>query len=210
MDRRTKIILLSIGSVILLAAVFWFIIWPLLKPVLPNISVKPQPPEIGTPNAPIQPSQNTPTDTPTSTPTFTYNPGEHPDAEKIAELSRRAGVFSEMSESGSSEKGFENLLFASQDVAPKLAEVIRTNRSAMQKQHPVEGLLYLTLARRLVEIPENQDIISGDTFGIRVQLQVQVKDGDKSSVEYRESSVTFTNVDGNWLLSGYVVKPYTP
>ena len=185
MDRRTKIILLSIGSVILLGVVFWFIIWPLLKPVLPQIK-KPQPPAVTEPNAPNPQTPGTATSgTKQTAPTFIYNPGDHPDAEKIAELSRRAGVFSERAESGSSENGFENLTITAQDASPKLAIIIRANQAAMQKAHPVKGPLYITIARRLVEIPENADVIKGDTFTVRVQMQVQVKDGNKSSVEYR-------------------------
>lgn len=209
MDRRTKIILLSIGSALLLGIVIWFVIWPLLKPVLPQIN-KPQPPEITEPNAQNPQTPTTPsTETPT-VPTFTYDPGEHPDAEKIAELSRRAGVFSETAESGSAENGFENLAVIAQQASPSLADALRAKRTEWQKLHPAQGTRYLTIARRLVEIPENRDVISGNTFTVRVQMQVQVKDAEKSSVEYRESTVTFTNVNDEWLFSGYDVKPYTP
>lgn len=208
MDRRSKIISLSIGSVILIAVVLWFIIWPLLKPVLPQVK-KAQPPEVAQPNVqnPQTPAQNT--ETPT-TPTFTYNPSDHPDAEKIAELSRRAGIFSETYESGSSEKQFDNLLLAAQDASPKLSERIRADREAKMKSYPAQGELYLTIARRLVEIPENKDVISGDTFHVRVQMQIQIKKGTVQTREYKEADVTFTNVDGEWLLSGYDIKPYNP
>jgi hypothetical protein len=209
MDRRTKIILLSIGSALLLAAMFWFVIWPLLKPVLPQAN-KPQPPELTEPNAPNPQTAGT-SQQPTSTaPTFIYNPGDHPDAEKIAELSRRAGVFSERAESGSSENGFENILLSAQDASPRLADQLKASRTAMQKQYPAEGPVYLTIARRLVEIPESKDVISRDTFNVRVQMQVQIREGGKTTVEYREATVVFTNVNGEWLLSGYSVKPYTP
>jgi hypothetical protein len=211
MDRRTKIILLSIGSVILLGVIIWLVIWPLLKPVLPTIR-KAQPPAIE------QPSAQNPQVTNSTTSegqgafdsSFTFDPGDYPDAEQIAELSRRAGVFSEMMESGSNENAFENIALSAEDASPNLAQKLLEKRTEMKASHPANGELYLTIAQRLVEIPEHEAVIGGDTFSVRVQMQVRVKFGDASTVEYRESIVTFTNVNGDFLLSGYEVGPFTP
>lgn len=208
MDRRTKLILLIIGSVLLLGAVIWFFIWPLLKPVLPSFK-KAQPPEVSQPNP-----QNVPVSQPSgddaTPPVFVYSPGDYPDMERIAELGRRAGVFAETIESGSNQKTFENMTLAGQGVTASLRAWLQTKRAEMQAKHPVDGPVYLTIAQRLVEIPEHEAVISGDTFTVKVQLQVSVKDGDASTVEYHEATVTFTDFDGDWLLSSYKIKPYTP
>jgi hypothetical protein len=209
MDRRTKIILLSIGSALLLAAVIWFFIWPLLKPVLPTIK-KSQPPAIAQPNAQNPQISNVPTDQTPVAPTFTFDPSDYPDIEQIAALNRRAGVFSETIESGSSEKEFDNITGSAYGASSKFVTFLGERRAQMRAAHPVDGPTYLTIARRLVEIPESEMVISGDTFVVRVQMQVRVKDGDTSTVEYREATVTFTNTDEGWLLSRYEVKPYTP
>src|SRR5512133_3884987 len=194
MDRRTKIILLSIGSALLLAAVIWFFIWPLLKPVLPTIK-KAQPPAIGQPNVQNPQIPNNPSDQTPVAPTFTFDPSDYPDVEQIAAMSRRAGVFSETIESGSNEKEFDNITGSASGATSKFVEFLKTKRSEMRAAHPIDGPTYLTIAQRLVEIPESEMVINGDTFSVRVQMQVRVKDGDTSTIEYREATVTFASSD---------------
>jgi len=213
MDRRTKIILLIIGSVILLALVIWFFVWPLLQPVLPTFS-KPQPPAIGEPQPPSTEIPNTTTPggaNGLNQDPLTVSPGsDNPDVQRIIELSRRAGVLSERAESGSSQGMFNNYADAALDASPELAKKFLAQQAELRKAHPETGPNYLTLARRLVEIPESRDTINGDTFLVRVQLQVQVTDNGKTSIEYREAAVRFDRRGGDWVIASYETKPFTP
>lgn len=211
MDRRTKFILLVIGSVLLLAAVLWFVVWPLLSPTFLKES-KPQPPAVGQPNAPSLNGGTEPSGTGNTQPSeVVLNPSDvHPDVLRIIELSRRAGVLAERVESGSSENGFENLITASLDVSPSLAQEFRAKQEALRSAYPSDGAPYLTVATRLVEIPERNDRIEGVQFNVRVQLQVQVKDAGKTSVEYREATVTFELQGSDYAAVGYRTAPFSP
>lgn len=214
MDRRTKFILLVIASVLLLGAVVWFIVLPLLRPVLPTPSAE-QPPALGTPNAPqFPPTGSTGTEggqggtggvVTLPTPTELT-----PDQQRILELSRQAGVLSERIESGSSANGFANIENAKIGVSVALASQLDALKADLLAAHPSTGATYLTIARRLVELPEHKDIIRGNTFSVRVQMQVQVQNAGVTSTEYRESTVTFAFQDGQWLAASYSIKPFTP
>lgn len=218
MDRRTKFILLIIGSLILLGVVFWFIVWPLLSPVLPE-SLKPQPPAITEPASPSTAvgngSENGGVEQGNGggqTGAFTFSPSaeSNPDIQRIIELSRRAGVLSERIESGSSENGFQNLSDAALNVSPTLAAKLRSERQALRDAYPASGPTYLTIARRLVEIPESATTIARDDFMVRVQMQVQVRDGDSESTEYRQSAVVFRRSGSEWITEDYSSEPFTP
>lgn len=215
MDRRTKVILLSIFSVILLAVVFWFLVWPILSPVLPTITKKAQPPAVGTPN-PANPDYGT-VQTGSSgaqggtvSNTVNFDPAStNPDILRIAELSRRAGVFAERMESGSSEAEFQNISDAILESSASLAVELRAQQSALRAKYKKDGAPYITIARRLVEIPESESLIEGDTFSVRVQMQVQTKDNGKTTVEYREATIVFTFENGDWIVKKYTVAPFT-
>lgn len=209
MDRRTKLILLIIGSLALFAAVGWFIVWPSLKPILPVAPA--QPPSQGKPNSPIFPT-SPPADTGTPTPTnggASFNPGDV-DAAAIAELSRRAGVLAELVESGSSQDGFRNLDDAQLNASPTLAAYFKAMQTNLRKQYPAAGKSYVTTARLLTAKPES-DVLAGKTaFSVTTQLQVQTRVDGKATTSYREAKVTFTNANDAWIVSGYTAKPFTP
>jgi hypothetical protein len=212
MDRRTKLILFIIASVLLLAAVLWFFVWPLLQPVLPSLS-KPQPPALGQPQPPSTeiPSGGQQGGTGSDSGAVTISPGSNnPDIQRIIELSRRAGVLAERAESGSSQGDFDNYADAALDASPELAKAFLAKQAEMRKAHPASGPSYLTIARRLVEIPESKDFIEDDTFTVRVQLQVEIDDAGKKTVEYREATVNFERQGGDWVIIGYDIKPFTP
>jgi hypothetical protein len=216
MDRRTKLILLVIGSLLLLGAVFWFVVWPLLSPVLPSRS--PQPPALGdiTPQGYDIEGQGTePSGEPgtgqAGTGDFTFSPGsENPDVQRILDLSRRAGVLSERAESGSNANGFRNYEDAALEVSPALSQTFLNMQADLRAKYAADGPPYLTIARRLVEIPESEARITGDSFDVRVQMQVEIRDNGVSSVEYRESTVTFRLQGSKWVADGYRVETFTP
>jgi hypothetical protein len=213
MDRRTRIIIFIIGTIILFGLVGWFIVWPTLKPVLPGVVLQPpalptnlKPPTV-TPTGSQNQQPNTPQ--PSGSGIATFQPVDNPDADTIAALARQAGVLAERVESGSSDTGFTNLNDAQLDVSPTLASTFQALQSDLRRAHPASGVSYVTVARRLVEKP-NADRITGPTFGVTVDLQVQVRDNGTVSSGYREAVVTFTQSGDNWLPSGYTAKPYTP
>lgn len=210
MDRRTKIILLAIGSVLLLVAVIWFVVWPLLKPVLPKIVKQPPAPQSAAPvvNVPSAPAE---TATPEGSGVFTYETYQaNPDIAAINEMKRRAGIVAERAESGSSANGFSNFEDAALDTTPKLTAALSARRAEMAAAHPKNGPLYLTIATRIVEIPENDAKIIGSAFTVRVQLRVDVRDGERQASEYREATVGFVLSGAQWRADTYEVKPYSP
>src|SRR3989338_1681910 len=217
MDRRTKFILFIVGAIILFGLVVWLIVLPTLAPLFPAKSVV-QPPILPSSLTPpvvqpgtSQPGGATPTGAPTApgVATFIPRPSANPDAEQIASLSSRAGILSERVESGSSANGFSNLDDAAIDVSPALADAFRSMKADLRKKYPVTDPTYFTIARRLLETPET-DTITGPTFKVAVQLQVQVREGDNTSTVYLESTVTFTKSGDTWIGSGYSTKPFTP
>ena len=211
MDRRQKFIILIIGSVLLLGAVIWFFVWPLLQPVLPDV-IKPQPPALDDPNPPtIQTGTETEGQQQEgSLDPFTINPKENPDAQRIIELSRRAGALSELVESGSNENSFSNYTDALLSVDASLAQKLRQMQASLRSAHPKDGERYITIARRLVEIPEHPSIIQNDTFEVQVQMQVQTQSGAESSTSYLQSIVTFERRGSEWVTADYEVEPFTP
>lgn len=220
MDRRTKFILLVIGAVSLFGLVVWLIVWPTLAPLFPG---KPpaQPPGL--------PSELTPpTVTPGTTPSagtpplasggaapgsgvVSFEPGSGVSAEAqlMLELARRAGALSERMESGSSADGFTNLDDAALDASPGLAAAFRAMKSDLQKKYPATGPTYLTIARRLTETPLESSL-TGATFKVMVQLQIQVQKAGQTSTIYREATVAFTKTGDAWIASGYETKAFTP
>ncbi|MBE7525005.1 hypothetical protein HS096_01235 [candidate division WWE3 bacterium] len=215
MDRRTKFILLVIASILLLGAVIWLIVIPTLRPVLPIPSAE-QPPALGTPGAPqfqINGTEGTESQNGAGGAGVVTVPAQTAltsDQQRILDLSRQAGILSERIESGSSANGFENLDNAKVGVSASLVLQLDAMKERLLSAHPPTGQTYLTIATRLVEIPENPDIIRGDAFSVRVQMQVQIRDGGQTSTEYRESTVTFGFQGGKWLATAYDVKPFTP
>ncbi|MFA5130145.1 MAG: hypothetical protein WC477_04495 [Patescibacteria group bacterium] len=208
MDRRTKIILLSIGSVILLGAILWFFVWPLLQPELQKARA-PQPPEIGQQNPPAINNGSSPSGQ-TNTPSGNIKPSEvNPDLLQIEAMSRRAGVLAERVESGTSGQEFKNLNDATLDASPDLIKLFDAKRKELMKQHPVNGSVYSTIARALVEIPEAQ-VLQTDVFHIRVQMQVQTNNNGNASVGYLEATVTYKRQGANWLAVDYSSAPYQP
>lgn len=215
MDRRVKFILLILVSLAMFALVGWFIVWPTIRPLIQRTFPPAQPPALptsGTPQAfnPTTPSGEGGTPTVSGGGVITFDPGATgPDAGIITELSRRAGVLAERVESGSSQEGFANLDDAQLDASPSLKAQFEALQSTLRKQHPFAGAIYVTSARRLKEIPSASSI-SGSTFNVDVQLQVQVRSGDATTTDYRLATVTFTQSGQDWLTSGYSVKPFTP
>ncbi|HWQ99420.1 MAG TPA: hypothetical protein VN397_01070 [Candidatus Methylomirabilis sp.] len=217
MDRRTKFILLIIGSIILFGLVIWLIVFPTLAPLFP---AKPslQPPSLPTEGTPpvIQPGQpkppgaTTPGPAPSGVSSFTPTAAANPEQQLILELSRRAGVLAERVESGSSGDGFTNLDDAALDASPSLASKLQQMKTDLQKQYPAAGSTHLTIARRLLEAPESEVSISGPTFKVAVQLQIQTQDAGAVSSAYREATVTFTKSGDAWIASGYETKAFTP
>jgi hypothetical protein len=202
----------------MLAAVFWFIVWPLIQPALPE-GRSPQPPALGdiTPQGydidqqeGDEPSVET-GDQGGTDGTFTFSPGNvNPDIQRILELSRRAGVLSERAESGSNANGFLNYSDAALEASPSLSSKFLDMQSGLQSKYDKSGPSYLTIARRLVEIPESKTRITDDTFDVRVQMQVEILDNGVSTVEYRESTVTFLRQGAKWVANDYSVKTFTP
>jgi len=213
MDRRTKFILLVLASIILLAAVFYFIVWPLLKPVIPGLAPA-QPPAAPAPRSPVVNVQGgTPGGATGTVPVvggLEVIPERTPDQLRIAELKSRAGILSERVESGSSANEFQNYEDAALDVGASIAEKFRTMRESLVAAHPSTGPTYFTIARRLIEIPENENIISGSRFVVRVQMQVQVHETGTERTEYHESTVTFSLTGSAWVVTDYSVQPFTP
>ncbi len=218
MDRRTKFILLIIGAVILFGLVIWLIVWPTLAPLFPSKPVA-QPPALPSELAPptVQPGgtqsaggANGAAPAPGSG-VVSFEPGAAVSAEAqlILEISRRAGALSERVESGSSADGFTNLDDAALDASPGLAATFRAMKSDLQKKYPPTGPTRITIARRLVETPLDSSL-SGSTFKVAVQLQIQVQDAGQTSTVYREATVTFTKSGDAWIASGYETKAFTP
>ncbi len=212
MDRRQKIILLIIGSIILLGLVIWFVVWPLLKPVLPSAIT--QPPKV-TPHAPVvnvpkNPDQNA-NGSSTAPGQFTYQTYEqNPDIATINEMKRRAGIVAERAESGSNADGFTNYTDAAYNTSPKLQSAFAAKAADMQKAHPKSGASYYTIAKLLVATPENDLKISGKSFNVVVRLQVDVRDNGKQSTQYREATISFVLSGAQWVPDTYDVKPFTP
>lgn len=212
MDRRQKVIFLAIGSLLLLGVVLYFFVWPLLKPVLPEI--KPQPPALDDPNPPANVVENTNTGTggvgQDPLDPFTITPSSNPDAQRIIELSRKAGALSERIESGSNENGFSNLNEAAIDLDAALAQKLLQKQAELRSTYPETGATYQTIANRLVEIPEDSYIIQGDTFEVRVQMQVQSYLNGQENTQYMESVVLFERRGGEWVAVDYTVEPFNP
>jgi hypothetical protein len=211
MDRRTKFILLVIFSILLLGLVFWFIIYPLIRPAIQE-AIKAQPPS---PTAPQSPVVSIPGGQEPGAAPGTNGPGPgavevtpelSPDEQRIIELSRIAGILSERILSGSSADGFSNYDDAALDVASVLAEKLRTLQAEMRNLHPASGATYLTVARRLREVPEDAKVIRRDTFVVRVELQVQIEDAGVLTVEMRETTFTFTRQGSKWLATDFSEK----
>jgi len=207
MDRRTKLILLILGSVILLGAVLWFFVWPLVQPEIQQAR-KAQPPALTEPNPQAintgAPSEGTNANNPSPQ---DYKPTEiNPDLLQIADMSRRASVLAERIESGSNEESFRNLNDAALDASSKLAAALEAKRLALVKQHPASGPAFSTQARALAQLPESE-VIQEDTFHITVQLQVRTIDNGTSSVGYLESIVTYQRTGANWNAVDYSSAP---
>lgn len=210
MSRRTKLILFIVGTLVLFGLVGWFIVWPTLKPLLPAAqppalpgNITPQGGTGGTGATQQQPGGTQPQAV------AAFQPSTSPDAEVIADLSRRAGVLAERVESGSSENGFANLDDAQLGVSPGLAETFRSMQTELRTAHPASGPSYITVARGLTAIPE-ADVISGSSFRISVQLQMQIRDDGNTSTSYREATVTFVKSGDTWIASAYGAKPFAP
>ena len=227
MDRRTKFILLVIASLLLFAAVGWFIVWPTIAPLFPRdtssgpVAQPPVLPDIGSPQTPPIGNTGNGGDTGSSGSlgtgpggAATFTPSDSPDAAIIATLARRAGVLAERVESGASSDGFANLTDAQLDVSSALAAQFRLRQAEMRGRYPSTGALYLTTARRLTAQGEG-DVITGAVFRVAVQLQVTTRDMAQSSdqqqqTSYRQATVTFTNNDTAWIASGYASESFTP
>jgi hypothetical protein len=209
MERRTRIFFFILLTVVLFGLVGWFIVWPTIKPLLPADFMARQPPALPAPNPPVVPVDSSSGTTPSGDGVATFDPTPSPDAFIIASLERRAGVLAERVESGSSEDGFTNYDDASLDASPTLAEYFQSLKRDMRKAHPAAGASYVVTARRLVEQGES-DSIADTTFNVRVQLQASVRSSGSVSTEYREATITFTQVGSDWIASRYTVKPYLP
>lgn len=218
MDRRTKFILLIAGAIVLFGLVVWFIVVPTLAPLFP---AKPPPSAGQPPGLPgeLKPPETTP-GTQARAPgapsapggavvAFEPAPSLSGEEQRKLELARRAGALSERVESGSSANGFTNLDDAALDASPALTQKFRQMKTDLQKQHPAAGPLYLTIARRLLEKPEDAGL-AGPTFKVTVQLQIQTQNAVTASTLYREATVTFTKSGEKWIASGYEAKAFSP
>jgi hypothetical protein len=227
MDRSTKLILLVIASILLFAAVGWFIVWPTIAPLFPQSGsgAAAQPPSLPTNGSPQTPNIGNlggPEDSGAAqgsaaaggSSAASFVPSQNPDTEVIAALVRRAGVLAERVESGASSDGFTNLADAQLDVSPSLASQFSALQKMLQARYPKTGALYLTTARRLAAQGES-DAIRSATFQVTVQLQLITRDmaqaeGSREVSSYREATVIFTNNGTEWIASGYAAKPFTP
>jgi hypothetical protein len=222
MDRRTKFILLMAGSLLLVAAVGWFIVWPTLRPLIPTDRT-PQPPNLpeaytppipqigGTPDVSTPPEQGSGAGG--GGDVVAFSPSS-PDAAVIAELTQRGSVLAERIESGASSDGFANLSDAQLGVGEALATYLQSRQAALRQQYPATGALYVTTARRLTAKGQS-DVIAGTTFAVSVQLHVTVQDmakpeQERQTVTYRQGTVTFTDTDAGWVATRYTAEAFTP
>lgn len=223
MDRRTKFILLIVGSLLLVGAVGWFIVWPTLRPLIPT-SRAPQPPNV--PEAYTPPIQQIGATPDVSTPpeqggsgagaggeVVSFSPTS-PDAAIIAELTQRGSVLAERIESGASSDGFANLSDAQLGVGSALANYLQQQQIDLRERYPASGALYVTSARRLTSRGAG-DVLEGSTFEVTVQMQVTVQDmaasaDQQQTVVYRQATVTFTDTASGWVATRYTVHAFTP
>lgn len=224
MDRRTKFVLLLIGSLLLVAAVGWFIVWPTLRPLLPTDRA-PQPPnlpesytppipQIGSnPDVSTPPEQAGGTGSGTGGDVVSFSPTS-PDAAVIAELTQRGSVLAERIESGASSDGFANLSDAQLGVGASFAGYLQQQQAALRAKYPSTGALYVTSARRLTAKGQS-DVIEGATFDVTVQMHVTVQDmakpaAERQTVLYRQGTVTFTDTASGWVPTRYEAEGFTP
>lgn len=221
MDRRTKLILLIVGSLLLLGAVGWFIVWPTLRPLIPT-SRAPQPPNLPDAYTPpveqigARPDVSTPpeqggSDVAAGGDVVVFSPTS-PDAAIITELTQRASVLAERIESGASSDGFANLSDAQLGVGSALAQYLQQQQAMLRERYPANGALYVTSARRLTAKGAS-DVIDGATFSVTVQMQVTTQDmaavaDQRQTVQYRQATVTFTDTDRGWVATRYTVEPF--
>ncbi len=218
MDRRTKLLLFILGSLVVIGLVGWFIVWPNIQPLVPqSMGGSAQPPALPTDRSPSNPPDvNFPENggtaeggQPGSGGVASFTPTVSPDADTIADLSRRAGVLAERVESGSSVTGFQNLSDAQLDVSASLAATFRAMQNDLREAHPVSGPAYFTIARRLSSNGTGDRIV-GNTFNVIIQLQMQIHADNADTTSYRQATVTFTRQGNDWVASGYKSDVFTP
>ncbi|MBI4139315.1 hypothetical protein HY479_04185 [Candidatus Uhrbacteria bacterium] len=188
MEKRTKLILLIIGALILLLIGLWILFQPFLPKLLPA-----QPP--GLPGA-VSPGGAPPVQTP-----LTGKPTTIP--QDIKQLEDLAAAIVSRVGSGSSANGFQGYDDVLINATPVFRETLRSRQQEMQRAHPANGPAY-GIVTRVVSIDSRAAVSGADIIPFTVQAQQAEDAGNPAQptrVSYTEVTVTFEKQsDGTYLL----------
>jgi len=192
MERRTKLILLIIAALILLAIGVYI----LLQPFLPSI-VPAQPPALTT---------TPPTTTITTTvPPVTATPAAPVVPQDIKKLEDLATIVVSRIGSGSSVDGFTGYDDVLLDATPSERVTLKSEQAALQKDHPPTGPSF-GMVTRVVSVDSSGAVSGAQTIAITLQAQRAEDAGNPTqptSVTYKKATVTFEKQsDGTYLVNG--------
>lgn len=198
MERRTKLGLLILIALIILAFGIWYLLQPIFKTV-------PQPPDLGN----QIPSSGT---IPTSTggvPVIDTGGGAASVSNDVKQLQNLAGVVVARLGSGANGEGFQGYNDVMINATPAYRSTLASEQQALRAAHPPIGEAYGVVTRTV-----STDIVSAVSGANEMTFSVQAQKaedagnpGSPTRVSYVEATVTFQRQsDGGYLLSNVVWK----
>lgn len=196
MSKRTIAILLIVfGLIAIIAALYWT-----FSPVIKTGSILPgrtQP--TPTPQPVPTPSVITPQTSPKpASPRVSINEEQ---AELV--LRQQALAFAARQGTYTSADGFIALRDVYLDVNPTIRAFYEAEQQRLSKEHPLMGDAWLQTTRALsARITSDLPLIGKSQATVTVQAQQIIEAGQKpASISYREIVVTFTYMQGRWVVS---------
>ena len=201
MERRTKLILLIVAAVILLAIGVYILIQPFLPATTPA-----QPPGLPTgpsPTATIPPTAPAAPATPAA-------PAVPQDVKRMEDL---ASIVVSRLGSGSSADGFTGYDDVLLNATPAYREILRTEQAALRKAHSATGPAF-GISTRVVSVDSRGASSGAREAVIAVEVQRAEDAGNPASptsVTYKKADVTFQKqADGTDLVASVVWKDIQP
>ncbi|MCI0479190.1 hypothetical protein L0Y59_01460 [Candidatus Uhrbacteria bacterium] len=199
MERRTKLLILIVIALILLAIGLYI----LLKPFLPKtVEQPPALPSGTTPSGIVAPGTGGGTQVPTV-------PAAPVKAQDIKDLEDLASVFVQRIGSGSSSDGFQGYADVALNATVPYRETLKRDQAAMQAAHPAAGPAY-GVTTRVVSVDSRSAVSGSDRIMMTLQAQKAEDAGSPTAptqVSYAEVDVTFARqADGTYLVEDVVWK----
>ena len=196
MERRTKLGLLILVALLILA----FGIWYLLQPIIKTVQLPPA--LIQNPPATNLPATNT-------SPTIPVGGGAAEVPQDLKKLQDLAKVIVARIGTGANTTGFVGYTDVLIDATPAYQTVLKSDQLAMQTAHPARGTAF-GMTTRVVSATALSLEVGAPEVQFLLQTQRAEDAGDPSHptlVAYKEATVTFQRQpDGTYLLSNVVWK----